>query len=79
MPASLVGEGLACGAALPTVAVLDEAGALFGAVLVVLVVLGELPVSCREEQPPARAAAARSVETAKSLRMILLKGQWPPA
>jgi hypothetical protein len=74
MPAPLVGEGLACGAALPTGAVLDEAGALFGAVLVVLavvVVLVELPVLCMEVQPPARVAAARSAETAKSLRMIL--------
>jgi hypothetical protein len=76
MPASLVGEGLACGGrAPPTVAVLDDAGCVVGAAPVVTVLVFEfvfeLPVSCSEEQPPAKAAIARRVNKAKGLRMIL--------
>jgi hypothetical protein len=74
IPASLVGDGLACvGGAPPTVGA-EDTGALFGAALVVAVllfVLFELPASCNEEQPPERAATARSAETAKIRRMIL--------
>jgi len=78
IPASLVGEGLACGGAAPPTVGAEDTGALFGAApgvavlaVVFVLVLFELPVSCIEEQPPERAATARSVETAKILRMIL--------